>query len=200
MPGSAKRSEVHDTIFSAILPSEAAALRADEITRKIYAEHGLDGKPRPVSQFHVTVVYFGLFVDLGDDGIDRARRACAAAAARTAPFQAELNQGLSFPRPAGRSAPLVLTYDQKHPGFDACYRAAFDEAKAMDLVKKRERYTPHLTTGYSVKRVPPQAIAPISWTVTELVLLRSFYGLTRYEELGRWTLSGAVQLGMSLEP
>lgn len=188
MPGDSQAPAIRDTIFSAIRPDEAAAQHADEVTRRIYKEHGLDGRPRPVSQFHVTVLYFGLYVELGDDGVEWAKRACSAAAARTAVFQAELTQIKSFPGRPGRAAPLVLASAQKDPGFDCCYRAAFDEAKAMGLQIKRESYNPHLTTGYSMKRVSPQAIEPVSWKVTELVLIRSYVGQTIYEELGHWSL------------
>ena len=65
MSGSPERSDIRDTIFSAIRPDETAVRHADEVTRRIYKKHGLDGRLRPVSQFHVTVLYFGLYVDLG---------------------------------------------------------------------------------------------------------------------------------------
>ncbi|WP_035602720.1 2'-5' RNA ligase family protein [Haloferula sp. BvORR071] len=190
MPSSSKRSEADDTIFSAILPSEEVVQGADEITRKVYLDHGLDGKPRPISQFHVTLVYFGLYVDLQGDGMEWVKRVCAIASARTSPFQGNLNQIGHFFKPPGRSAPLVLANDQKQPGFEACYNEAFDEAKAVGLNVKREKFNPHLTTGYSVKRVSFQPIDVLSWDVGEIVLLRSFHGLTRYEELGRWALNG----------
>jgi len=189
MPDDPKAPAIRDTIFSAILPDEAAAKSADETTRRIFLEHALDGRPRPLSQYHITVLYFGLYVDLGDDGVEWAKRACAAAAGRTTPFQATLNQIKSFSSHPGRAAPLVLANEQKHAGFDACYQAAFDEARAVGLEVKRERYTPHFTTAYSMKRVSPQAIEPISWEVGELVLIRSYVGQTRYEELGRWCLT-----------
>jgi 2'-5' RNA ligase len=112
----------------------------------------LDGKPRPLSQFHITVLYFGPYVELGEDGIEWAERACATAAARTAAFQAHLNQIKSFPGRPGRAAPLVLVNDQQHPGFDACYRAAFDDAKAVGLVEgKPGRYTPRKISQKNVR-------------------------------------------------
>jgi len=41
------------------------------------------------------------------------------------------------------------------------------------LEVKRESYKHHLTTGYSMKRILPEAIEPISWEVSEMVLIRS---------------------------
>ena len=179
MPGTPQPSGTRDTVFSAIRLNKFTARRAAGITRSAYEEHGLDGKPRPLDHFHITVVHFGLYLELGDEGISRASRACGAAAARIEPFQAQLNQLKSFSARPGRAAPLVLVNDRRHTG----------EAVEMGLAEgKPPKFTPHVTTAYSMRRIPPQPVGPISWKVTELVLIHSFVGRTKYEELGRWSL------------
>ena len=48
---------------------------------------------------------------------------------------------------------------------------------------------PHVTLGYG--RRTPRGVRPIngiSWLVDELVLVRSWHGRSRHEELGRWHL------------
>lgn len=189
MPGDSQAPGFRDTIFAAIRLDESTARRAGEITRRAYEEHGLDGKPRPLGNLHITVVYFGLYLSLGEDGIERARRACALAAARLEPFEAQLDQLKTFQGRPWRPAPLVLVNAGKHAPFQDCYRALFEEAKELGLVQGNPpRFTPHVTTAYSSKQLAPQFIEPITWEVTELVLIHSFVGRTKYEELGRWGL------------
>jgi 2'-5' RNA ligase len=53
------------------------------------------------------------------------------------------------------------------------------------------RYTPHLTLAYGRPVVPLTPLTePISWTVEDFVLVRSFQGQSRYERLERYRLSG----------
>lgn len=47
-------------------------------------------------------------------------------------------------------------------------------------------FTPHMTLSYGSERVPPQAIEPVRFTATELVLIHSRLWLSQYEILGRW--------------
>ncbi len=50
-------------------------------------------------------------------------------------------------------------------------------------------FTPHLTVLYDAKSIPKHPIAPVKWTATEFVLIRSFVRESRYEIQGRWELS-----------
>ncbi len=189
MSGDHQSPGFRDTIFAAIRLDESTARRAGEITRRAYEEHGLEGKPRPLGNLHITVVYFGLHLSLGEEGIEKARRACAAAAARLEPFEAQLYQLKSFAGRPWRPAPLVLVNAAKHAAFQDCYRTLFEAAQELGLVQGRPpRFTPHVTIAYSSKQLAPQPIEPLVWQVTDLVLIHSFVGRTKYEELGRWGL------------
>ncbi|MCW3846566.1 2'-5' RNA ligase family protein [Sphingomonas sp. LB-2] len=50
---------------------------------------------------------------------------------------------------------------------------------------------PHLTINYRGDRLRAQKIAPIGWTVTEILLMESVVGKTTHVEHGRWRLRAA---------
>lgn len=47
---------------------------------------------------------------------------------------------------------------------------------------------PHVTINYAGDRLGAQKIAPIGWTVTEILLVESLVGKTTHVEHGRWPL------------
>jgi len=50
----------------------------------------------------------------------------------------------------------------------------------------KPQWTPHVTLLYDAQRIAENAIAPVTWTVRELVLVHSRRGEGRYVQLGRW--------------
>ncbi|QNQ09163.1 2'-5' RNA ligase family protein [Sphingomonas alpina] len=50
---------------------------------------------------------------------------------------------------------------------------------------------PHVTINYRGDRLGSQKIAPIGWTVEEIMLVESIVGQTTHVEHGRWRLRGA---------
>jgi 2'-5' RNA ligase len=50
---------------------------------------------------------------------------------------------------------------------------------------------PHVTINYRGDRLGSQKIAPIGWTVEEILLVESIVGQTTHVEHGRWRLGGA---------
>jgi 2'-5' RNA ligase len=50
---------------------------------------------------------------------------------------------------------------------------------------------PHVTINYRGDRLGSQKIAPIGWTVEEILLVESIVGQTTHVEHGRWRLRGA---------
>jgi hypothetical protein len=52
-------------------------------------------------------------------------------------------------------------------------------------------YLPHVTLlrGHAVDAVQ-ESIVPIGWNAREFVLIRSFFGQSRHEVMGRWPLQG----------
>lgn len=54
----------------------------------------------------------------------------------------------------------------------------------------RKGFKPHVTLLYDAKNIPEHPVHPVGWTVSELVLVRSYVGLGRHEHLARWPLLG----------
>lgn len=48
---------------------------------------------------------------------------------------------------------------------------------------------PHLSLFYRFGQTFVRPIPPISWEARDIVLIHSLHGLTRHEELGRWSLA-----------
>jgi 2'-5' RNA ligase len=56
------------------------------------------------------------------------------------------------------------------------------------------RFSPHLTLLYRHGKLFSSWTDAVSWTVTDFVLIHSYVGLTRHEELGRWRLGASPTL------
>lgn len=71
---------------------------------------------------------------------------------------------------------------------------AFQAALVRHLLERRAPLMlgttpdPHLTINYRGDRLRAQKIAPIGWTVTEILLIESVVGKGRHVEHGRWPL------------
>ena len=63
----------------------------------------------------------------------------------------------------------------------------------------RRSFKPHVTLLYDAKNIPEHPVHPVGWTVTELVLVRSYVGLGRHEHLARWPLCGAPPAAFQME-
>ena len=111
-----------------------------------------------------------------------------AAAIRAAPFEVAFDCAMSF---SGKSngRPLVLCSSKNLAAL-----AAFQQTLSTAIRKAglhqwvQPSFVPHVTLLYDGRRVPKQAIEPISWTVREFVLVHSLLGRSRHEPLARWPL------------
>ena len=52
------------------------------------------------------------------------------------------------------------------------------------------QFNPHVTLLYDRALAPEAPVEPVSWTVSEFVLIHSLLGQTRHIVLGRWALQG----------
>ncbi|WP_343519061.1 hypothetical protein [Sphingomonas sp.] len=74
---------------------------------------------------------------------------------------------------------------------------AFQAALIRHLLEHKAPLTlgttpePHVTINYAGDRLGSQKIAPIAWTVEEIVLMESVVGKTTHVEHGRWPLRAA---------
>lgn len=74
---------------------------------------------------------------------------------------------------------------------------AFQAALVRHLLEKKAPLMdgttpePHVTINYRGDRLSAQKMAPIAWTVEEIILMESVVGKTTHVEHGRWPLRAA---------
>jgi 2'-5' RNA ligase len=173
-----------DRIFFACLPDAETAPRIHAQAQALKEAHGLSGNPILPEHLHVTLFHLGDWSALPQEIVDTARR--AAAEVRAAPFEVVFDRVLSFRNSTG-IYPFVLTGDIApwRPLYEALGAAL---AHAGLGAATRGQFTPHVTLTYDRIRVPPEAIAPISWKVGDFVLVHSLLGKTTHIHLDRWVL------------
>lgn len=178
-------------LFFAVMPDPDTAARIAGMNGWLGSEMNVKTRLLPTERFHITLYSLGDFVRVPEVIV---ARACAAAAAvRVPPFGVTLDQISSFKGQPGHR-PLVLTGSA---GMEALADFQQELGKALRAASLRissARFNPHLTLLYDEGRVEQRAIEPITWTVSELVLIDSWLGKTHYDVKGRWPLKGAGPL------
>lgn len=95
---------------------------------------------------------------------------------------------LAFDRIENRKAVTLRTRDP------LAQARAFQAALIRHLLEHKAPLTlgttpePHVTINYAGDRLGAQKIAPIAWTVGEIILMESVVGKTTHVEHGRWRL------------
>jgi RNA 2',3'-cyclic 3'-phosphodiesterase len=178
----------HSGVFFALRPDEATAQQIHAMAMRLRDANGLRGKLHPVETLHVTLCYLGAFVGVppellqGADMVGRAQRAM--------PFELALDRVLTLPGNR-KQLPVVLCR-----GDDCAPLTSLRARLGAALSGIGRRYEPrifraHVTLLYDSIEIPEQLVGPISWTVRELLLVRSLIGQGRHEVLGRYPLTGA---------
>lgn len=174
-------------LFFAIVPEADAAARIARLAWRLRSENGLTGELLAKQRLHVTLYPLGDYVGLPLRIIAAAGEAAAAIAMQ--PFEIGLDRAMSFRGRPG-AHPFVRHGDD---GAAAVTALQLTLGKAMEnagLGRSRAtpHYTPHLTLLYDNRRMADQAVATVSWTVHEFVLVLSLLGLKRHLPLARWPL------------
>jgi 2'-5' RNA ligase len=175
-------------LFFAVLPGPAAATAIEGVVTGLRESATLRGRWTASAKHHITVRFLGDHVEAAPL-ITRAH--AAAARVEQAPFDVTLDRIACF---RGRfQAPCVLRCSH---GSEAALETLWSKLGAAlagvgVLPPEERRFIPHLTVGY-VDRVleQPLAIAPVSFAVSEFVLVDSTVGPGTHEIVGRWTLAG----------
>lgn len=179
-----------DRIFFALTPDAGAIAAIAALTAELKAQHGMRGRPIADLKLHATLCNLGDFAGMPEAQLVRAAKAAASAAASTAPFVASFDTAQTFINRA-RNRPFVLTGGDGVIGVSALYKTLSSAMLKAGLPPVSSSYTPHITLLYDDVTAAPQAIAPVEWTVRELVLLHSRIGQSLpYTILGRWLLQG----------
>jgi len=159
-------------------------MAVDATHRQIRA-HDLSGRCVEPERLHVTLHWLGDHDGVPNDLIRRARRACSDV--EMAPF------GVCFDRigslGGAEMGGLVLTGSA---GLKTLRQFQHVLAREMDAAGIghciRKRFNPHVSLFYGRQHVARETVAPIRWTVDELVLVDSLVGDGVHVDLDNWPL------------
>jgi RNA 2',3'-cyclic 3'-phosphodiesterase len=167
-------------LFLAAIPDTGTAARIHRLAGVLKRAHQFNGKLIEPARLHVSLFFLG---GLPEQDI---RAACAAAAeVRIEPFEVSFDRTASFRGKRG-SRPFVLVGDEGLQRLTS-FRQMLGGAMLRRGLRRvaNSNFTPHLTLLYDARSVEEYPIEPISWTVKEVVLIRSQRG---HECLARWPL------------
>ncbi|MFT3857360.1 MAG: RNA 2',3'-cyclic phosphodiesterase [Aquabacterium sp.] len=177
-----------DRLFFALMPDAPAASQAEGWAQRMGAERGLKLRRGAREKFHITLFHVGDFVGWPQAVVDEACR--VAAQVHAAPFEVCLNRLGSFAGSAHRRPYVLLCTEAAALNAFQAHLHARLIAAGLTQGRQHVPYTPHLTLLYGREPLAERSVAPLSWTVREFVLIRSFIGQGRHEHLGRWPLMG----------
>jgi len=175
-------------LFLGLLLPERAAAAAADLATSLSDEHGLWGKLIGRERLHVSLHQVGL--SEGQIPLDVvARVARALESFSLPPFDVAFGRVSTFDR-ADPSRPLVLLCDGGLEALADLHRQLRSRLRQWRFKGLARSFNPHVTLLYDARVVPEQAVPPIAWTVSEVVLICSARGLSRYGVFGRWRLAG----------
>ena len=177
-----------DNWFFAFRPDSSARDAAARRRGWLFAEQGIYGRPVKAENFHVSLAGFGWHPGRSRKILDAVRATAAAVVAP--PFAVTLDRARCFQGARGKA--LVLSGGE---GVSAARNFHHLLARAMiqhglGHYVARRQFTPHLTLLYTPQPIAECAVEPVSWTVTEFVLVHSLVGQGRHLIAGRWPLRG----------
>jgi len=175
--------------FAAFL--EARAAQGAHVTgHRLRRIHALTGSVLDPGRMHVTLAMLGNYRREAPPAVvDMAKR--VASMARFGAFDVVFDRATTFVSDKPKR-PLVMLGGKGVSSFVALHRSLgvlFGEAGLTH--GPAAEFTPHVTLLYDRRVVPPQAVEPVSWRVTEFTLVRSLLGRTIHIPLERWPLAGA---------
>jgi RNA 2',3'-cyclic 3'-phosphodiesterase len=176
-----RKASFDGRLFLAALPDTITAARIFRLAAVLKRAHGFSGKLIAPDRLHVSLFFLG--------GLQRDMECAAREAAgemRMAPFEVCFNRTASFRgRPGSR--PFVLV-----GGDGVGQLRSFRQGLGAELTREGLRrpantsFEPHVTLLYDARGVDEYPLAePISWTVSEIVLIQSRSGHTH---LAKWRL------------
>jgi 2'-5' RNA ligase len=177
-----------DRIFFAALPDADTAARITTLAQTLKADNGFTGTLILPEHLHVTLFHLGDWHELPLEIVRIASDAAAQVAAT--PFEVTFKRVESF-RNRTEIYPFVLSGDaaQWRTLRDAL-GAALKKAGLGGAVHAEDDFKPHVTLLRDAKRAKPSAVAPVTWTVRDFVLIHSLLGKTTHIHLARWPLRG----------
>lgn len=170
-------------LFFAVRPDAEAGQRIRNLASRLRDIHGLDGKVTDAEQLHMTLCFLGSVSKLPPDAVTAADG--AARTLQAEPFQLTFDRVKSFP---GSNAFVLCQEEDCPPLVQVRNRLLVALARSGRFQSDRREFRAHVTLMHDPKLVGLHEVEPVGWTVRELLLMRSHYGLAPYQVLGRYPL------------
>ena len=186
--GGIASTELH-RLFFALMPDDATRTRLAAAAETLRARHsGLRARWINPSRYHATLHFLGDHPALRPTLVDGA--IVAADKIHAEPFAWTLDNASSF---RGRQPPCVLRGEEIPDPMQQLWQTLRHALALAGQGGHLERsFTPHVTLAYSHgTMLEPAAIAPVTWQVTDFVLVHNVVGQGSYQILGRWGLGGS---------
>ncbi|MGC1550796.1 MAG: RNA 2',3'-cyclic phosphodiesterase [Rhodanobacter sp.] len=174
-----------DRLFLAIFPDPQHATQLATLATHHLATHHLGGNAVDADRLHVTVFHLGDYVGLPPGLVANATAALFHLAAQ--PFTIRFDQIGSFSNRQPKS-PLVLTASEGNEALHALHKQLAMHLRGSALGQwTRSSFEPHMTVAYDKASMHFEKITPVSWPVSEVVLIHSLLGKTRHIRLAdKW--------------
>jgi len=179
--------------FFAVLPDDCARAEIAAVGERFRKSHRVSGLPVAADSLHLSLCPMGNPERLRQP-LESALLAAAAEVVADS-FDATLDSAMRFCARDGQF-PFVLCTDAATTAGAMKVRKAIaaEQLRAGLQVSGVSSFMPHVTLlqGHAVDAVE-ESIAPVRWHVHEFVLIRSFFGQSRYEVVGRWPLKAQAK-------
>lgn len=175
--------------FYALIPDDDARREIAATGERFRKSHRASGAVIGADRLHVLLCPLGKAERLRQP-LEAALLEAGAAVHATG-FRFTLDAAMRFTARDGQF-PLVLCADGNTVESATKLRKAIaaEQWRVGLQVSGVSSYLPHvvLIEGHTIEAIE-DAISPIPWTVREFVLMRSFFGQSRHEVIGRWSLA-----------
>jgi RNA 2',3'-cyclic 3'-phosphodiesterase len=175
--------------FFALKPDDKATVEIARICERFRKSHRLMGTPVDAEEFHLTLVDMGR-----PERLQQPMESALVAAAESVSikgFEVSLDSAVRLSAAKDGNFPFVLCADNTSSAWALKLRVAIAEAQRRFglQVPGVSNYLPHVTLmrGNAIDTVA-ESMPPIRWNAHEFLLIRSFFGQSRHEVIGRWPL------------
>lgn len=174
-------------LFFALKPIPQVAERIARAAESALTLHQARVRWTASAKYHLTLHFLGNHAGAPHPVIDCAKVAAQSLVANA--FGLTLDRIECFP--GRRQVPFIVRCSRESESPLFALRLMLGESLAAAGLAGllEDRFTPHVTIGYGpAADAMPVAIAPVTWPVTDFVLMQSRAGQAEYDTLGRWPL------------
>jgi 2'-5' RNA ligase len=178
--------------FFALLPDDTTRAQIALAGERFRKSHRLSGTPIDPDDLHVKLCDAGKPERLRQP-LESALLAAASEVSIQC-FELALDSALRLSEAPDGSYPFVLGVDTRSTEAALALRRVIADAQRRQGLQVHgiSSYLPHVTLmrSHGLNGIQ-ETLVPISWTAREFVLMRSFFGQSRLEVIGRWPLRAA---------